>query len=108
MTDAVTHAHDAPYAPVFVGARRKELDELFTRYPTKMACLLPALWMVQEERGWVSEEAMAEVDYDYVRALSYGLPPTAGYGLGVDRVTMLMTGVRSIRDVILFPLLRPE
>ena len=54
------------------------------------------------------EEAMAEVDYDYVRALSYGLPPTAGYGLGVDRVTMLMTGARSIRDVILFPLLRPE
>lgn len=54
------------------------------------------------------EEAMGEVDYDYVRALSYGLPPTAGYGLGVDRVTMLMTGARSIRDVILFPLLRPE
>ncbi len=54
------------------------------------------------------EEAMAEVDYDYVRALSYGLPPTAGYGLGVDRVTMLMTGARSIRDVVLFPLLRPE
>lgn len=54
------------------------------------------------------EEAMVEVDYDYVRALSYGLPPTAGYGLGVDRVTMLLTGARSIRDVILFPLLRPE
>src|SRR4051812_38908660 len=54
------------------------------------------------------EEAMAEVDYDYVRALSYGLPPTAGYGLGVDRVIMLMTGARSIRDVVLFPLLRPE
>src|ERR1051325_5340954 len=54
------------------------------------------------------EEAMAEVDYDYVRALSYGLPPTAGYGLGVDRVVMLMTGSRSIRDVVLFPLLRPE
>jgi len=50
-----------PYEPVFVGARRAELDELLTRYPTKMAALLPALWIVQEERGWVSPEAMAEV-----------------------------------------------
>ena len=50
-----------PYEPVFVGARRAELDELLTRYPTKMAALLPALWIVQEERGWVSEAAMAEV-----------------------------------------------
>ena len=51
----------APYQPVFTGARRKELDELLTRYPTKMAALLPALWMVQEDRGWVSSDAMAEV-----------------------------------------------
>jgi NADH-quinone oxidoreductase E subunit len=46
---------------VFAGARRQELDELLTSYPTKMAALLPALWIVQEERGWVSGEAMAEV-----------------------------------------------
>jgi NADH-quinone oxidoreductase E subunit len=50
-----------PYRPVFVGDRRRQLDELLTRYPTKMAALLPALWMVQEDRGWVSDEAMAEV-----------------------------------------------
>ena len=54
--------HEAgPHVPVFTGARRAELDELLTRYPTKMAALLPALWIVQEERGWVSGEGMAEV-----------------------------------------------
>ena len=51
----------APYTPVFTGARRKELDELLTRYPNRMAALLPALWMVQEERGWISSDAMEEV-----------------------------------------------
>src|ERR1700731_1177636 len=54
-------ASTAGYEPVFTGKRREELDTLFTRYPTKMAALLPALWMVQEDRGWVSEEAMTEV-----------------------------------------------
>ena len=53
--------HGAPYEPVFVGGRRAELDELLTHYPTKMAALLPALWMVQEDRGWVSADAMVEV-----------------------------------------------
>ena len=49
------------YEPVFVGPRRAKLDELLTRYPTKRAVLLPALWMVQEARGWISDEGMAEV-----------------------------------------------
>jgi NADH-quinone oxidoreductase E subunit len=54
-------AHDVPYVPVFTGARRTELDTLLKRYPTKMAALLPALWMVQDVHGWVSEPAMEEV-----------------------------------------------
>jgi NADH dehydrogenase (ubiquinone) flavoprotein 2 len=54
---------ETEYKPVFSagGARRRELDELLTRYPTKMAALLPALWMVQHERGWVSDAGMGEV-----------------------------------------------
>ena len=54
------HAHE-PYVPVFTGNAADELRMLLTRYPTKMAALLPALWIVQRERGWVSEGAMAEV-----------------------------------------------
>jgi NADH-quinone oxidoreductase E subunit len=51
----------APYVPVFVGAQLAKLNELLKRYPTKRAGLLPALWMVQEARGWISDDAMAEV-----------------------------------------------
>ena len=58
----------------------------------------------ERERG---DEEAHQPDEDYVRAFAYGLPPTAGEGIGIDRLTMILTGARSIRDVILFPLMRP-
>jgi lysyl-tRNA synthetase class 2 len=63
------------------------------------------LQLAERARG---DEEAHQMDLDYIRALAYGLPPTGGEGIGIDRLTMILTGARSIRDVILFPLLKPE
>ena len=62
----------------------------------------------QVEAGRAGDKEAMSFDQDYITALEYGLPPTAGEGIGIDRIVMLLTNAPSIRDVLLFPLMRPQ
>ncbi len=65
-------------------------------------------WEKEMKRAKVGVKEFQVIDEDYIRALEYGMPPTAGWGLGIDRFTAILTNQHSLKDVILFPTLRPE
>jgi lysyl-tRNA synthetase class 2 len=90
---------------LFVGGRELANGYSELNDPVEQRC---ASRTSRRRRTLGDAEAATAIDEDYLRALEYGLPPTGGLGIGMDRVAMLIAGVHSIKEVILFPTLRPE
>jgi lysyl-tRNA synthetase class 2 len=82
--------------------------ELANAYTELNDPLLQESLLSQQLAGQKAEDSMAKMDDDFVRALKHAMPPAGGLGVGIDRLCMLLLNRASIRDVILFPLLRPE
>jgi lysyl-tRNA synthetase class 2 len=104
---ARTHRDDPALVERFeVVALGRELGNAFSELNDPLD--QRARFEAQAKLAAAGDEEAHGVDEDYVRALEYGLPPCGGLGIGIDRLVMLVAGVTSIREVILFPHLRPE
>jgi lysyl-tRNA synthetase class 2 len=104
---AKPHRHDPSLVERFeVIVDRRELANAYSELNDPVEQL--ARFQEEAAHKAAGDPEAADVDLDYIRALEYGMPPAGGMGMGIDRLIMLLAGVESIREVILFPTLRPE
>ena len=121
QSDKPTFVYDYPAALCPLTKRKRENPKLAERFELYIAGMELAnaytelndpitqeATFRQQLTGMNADDSMAKMDDDFVRALRHGMPPAGGLGIGIDRLVMLLTNTTTIRDVILFPLLRPE
>lgn len=119
--DKPTFVYDYPAALCPLTKRKRQMPELAERFELYVAGMELANAYTElndpitqeatfrrQLSGLNAEDSMAKMDDDFIRALRHGMPPAGGLGIGIDRLVMLLTNTTTIRDVILFPLLRPE